>query len=49
MGPCQGRICGPAVQFLLGWQTESIRPPVFPARVASLLSEAIEAKEGAIG
>jgi D-hydroxyproline dehydrogenase subunit alpha len=38
MGPCQGRICGPAVRFLLGWEPESIRPPVFPARVASLIS-----------
>jgi D-hydroxyproline dehydrogenase subunit alpha len=38
MGPCQGRICGPAVHFLLNWQSESIRPPVFPARVGSLIS-----------
>jgi hypothetical protein len=37
MGPCQGRICGGAVEYLLGWQTESVRPPVFPARVRSLL------------
>jgi NADPH-dependent 2,4-dienoyl-CoA reductase/sulfur reductase-like enzyme len=36
MGPCQGRICGGAVEFLLGWQSESVRPPVFPARVRSL-------------
>ena len=36
MGPCQGRICGGAVEFLLGWQVESVRPPVFPARVGSM-------------
>jgi NADPH-dependent 2,4-dienoyl-CoA reductase/sulfur reductase-like enzyme len=36
MGPCQGRICGGAVEFLLGWRTESVRPPVFPARVGSM-------------
>jgi NADPH-dependent 2,4-dienoyl-CoA reductase/sulfur reductase-like enzyme len=36
MGPCQGRICGGAVEFLLGWQSESVRPPVFPARVRSM-------------
>ncbi len=36
MGPCQGRICGPAVDFLLGWKVESVRPPIFPARVESL-------------
>jgi NADPH-dependent 2,4-dienoyl-CoA reductase/sulfur reductase-like enzyme len=39
MGPCQGRICGPAVQFLFNWRRESIRPPVFPARISSLISE----------
>ena len=38
MGPCQGRVCGPAVQFLLGWEPESVRPPVFPVRVESLIS-----------
>jgi hypothetical protein len=36
MGPCQGRICGGAVEFLLGWRAESVRPPVLPARVGSL-------------
>jgi len=36
MGPCQGRICGGAVEFLLGWQVESVRPPVLPARVRSM-------------
>ncbi len=39
MGPCQGRICGPAVQFLLGWQSDSVRPPIFPSRVSSLITE----------
>jgi NADPH-dependent 2,4-dienoyl-CoA reductase/sulfur reductase-like enzyme len=38
MGPCQGRVCGPAVQFLFGWQAESVRPPVFPARISSLIT-----------
>ena len=38
MGPCQGRVCGPAMEFLFGWQTESVRPPVFPVRVESLIS-----------
>lgn len=37
MGPCQGRICGPAVEFLFGWQPGSVRPPVFPVRVESML------------
>jgi NADPH-dependent 2,4-dienoyl-CoA reductase/sulfur reductase-like enzyme len=36
MGPCQGRVCGPAAEFLLGWTPDSVRPPVFPARIESL-------------
>lgn len=36
MGPCQGRVCGPATQFLFDWNPESVRPPIFPARVESL-------------
>jgi D-hydroxyproline dehydrogenase subunit alpha len=36
MGPCQGRVCGPAVKFLFGWNPDSVRPPIFPARVESL-------------
>jgi len=36
MGPCQGRVCGPAAEFLLGWKHESVRPPVFPTRIGTL-------------
>ncbi len=36
MGPCQGRVCGPAVQFLFGWTPDSVRPPISPASVESL-------------
>jgi NAD(P)H-nitrite reductase large subunit len=36
MGPCQARVCGPAVEFLLGWQSDSVRPPIFPARIETL-------------
>ena len=36
MGPCQGRVCGPATQFLFKWGPDSVRPPVFPARVENL-------------
>jgi len=38
MGPCQGRVCGSAVEFLFGWHAESVRPPVLPVRLESLLS-----------
>lgn len=36
MGPCQGRVCGPAAEFLFGWRLDSVRPPIFPATVESL-------------
>lgn len=39
MGPCQGRVCGPAVEFLRGWRSESVRPPLYPAPLEELLSE----------
>lgn len=42
MGPCQGRICGAALKCLLNWEVESIRPPVFPARVESLASGTVD-------
>ena len=36
MGPCQGRVCGAAAEFLFGWDVSSIRPPLFPVRCSSL-------------
>jgi D-hydroxyproline dehydrogenase subunit alpha len=36
MGPCQGRICGPATAFLFRWKPDSVRPPIFPAQLAHL-------------
>lgn len=38
MGPCQGRICGMATEFLFGWGADSVRPPVFPTLLSSLAS-----------
>ncbi len=38
MGPCQGRVCGPILEFLMGWHPESVRPPIFPARLESLVA-----------
>lgn len=37
MGPCQGRVCGPALEFLFDWTMETVRPPVLPARVGTLM------------
>jgi NADPH-dependent 2,4-dienoyl-CoA reductase/sulfur reductase-like enzyme len=39
MGPCQGRICGPAVGFLRGWPADTVRPPSVPVRLGSLAAE----------
>ncbi len=36
MGSCQGRICGAASEFLFDWEVGSVRPPIFPVRLASL-------------
>ncbi len=38
MGACQGRVCGPALDFVLGWREPSgrARPPLFPAAMAVL-------------
>jgi NADPH-dependent 2,4-dienoyl-CoA reductase/sulfur reductase-like enzyme len=44
MGPCQGRVCGGAVEFLFGWPAESVRPPVFPVRVGGLIGRAARAE-----
>lgn len=37
MGPCQARVCGAAMQTLRGWQPDSVRPPLRPCRLSSLI------------
>ena len=39
MGPCQGRICGAALQFLSGWESAVTRPPIYPVRLSTLVRE----------
>ena len=39
MGPCQGRICGPAIEHLLGWKPVSVRQPLFPVPLEALCSQ----------
>ena len=36
MGPCQGRVCGAAVEFIFGWTPDSVRPPIFPVKLENL-------------
>lgn len=38
MGPCQGRICGPALDAIFGWRNASVRPPIFPVPISALCS-----------
>lgn len=36
MGSCQGRVCGAACEFLFGWETPRVRPPIFPVKMENL-------------
>jgi len=36
MGPCQGRVCGPALEFLFGWDSDTVRPPARPVPLGHL-------------
>ncbi|HEY2797165.1 MAG TPA: FAD-dependent oxidoreductase [Thermoanaerobaculia bacterium] len=36
MGPCQGRVCGPALAFLFGWDSDTVRTPIQPAALGAL-------------
>jgi NADPH-dependent 2,4-dienoyl-CoA reductase/sulfur reductase-like enzyme len=38
MGPCQGRICGAATAHLYGWQPDTVRTPILPARAGSIIA-----------
>lgn len=37
MGPCQGRVCGPAFSFLCGGEPLTVRPPVFATHLENLI------------
>jgi hypothetical protein len=47
MGACQGRVCGPALEMLFGWQPGRVRSPLEPARLSTLAS-AIPASTAAL-
>lgn len=36
MGPCQGRVCGAALEHLYGWPQPAVRPPLKPVAVEVL-------------
>lgn len=41
MGPCQGRVCGPALEAIFSWRNRSFRPPLLPVPVAALCSASV--------
>jgi NADPH-dependent 2,4-dienoyl-CoA reductase/sulfur reductase-like enzyme len=40
MGACQGRICGPQLEFLFGWNYTGSRPPVYPVKLSAFSQRA---------
>jgi hypothetical protein len=46
MGPCQGRVCGPALGFLRGFEPDSVRPPLAPTPLAALACERLRPARG---
>jgi len=38
MGPCQGRVCGPAMRYLMGWPHDRVRPPLTPIPVEAMVA-----------
>jgi NADPH-dependent 2,4-dienoyl-CoA reductase/sulfur reductase-like enzyme len=36
MGPCQARVCGPALRFLRGWAPDTVRSPLEPVPLSVL-------------
>lgn len=40
MGPCQGRVCGAALEFLHGWPADTMRLPCEPALYSTLIADA---------
>jgi hypothetical protein len=38
MGPCQGRVCGPALAFLYDWESDNVRPPLEPVALEILFA-----------
>lgn len=49
MGPCQGRVCGGALEILKGFRPETARPPFFPIALSSLASSSAPCGDRAEG
>lgn len=46
MGPCQGRICGSAAEYLFGWKCSGVRPPVYPAEASAIAARVDSSESG---
>lgn len=49
MGPCQGAVCGPALEHLLGWAPGSVRPPLFAPALGSWMPDEIARDTTVVG
>ena len=45
MGPCQGRVCGPALGFVHGWPEGTTRPPLAPTPLGVLVGGPGDARD----
>lgn len=45
MGACQGRVCGPATEFLFDWKQTGVRPPIFPSPVRHVIAKAAASED----
>jgi hypothetical protein len=43
MGPCQGAVCGPALEQLFGWSSGTVRPPLFAPPLGAWIASDSEA------
>ena len=41
MGPCQGAVCGPALEHMFGWGQGSVRPPLFAPLLGAWMADAV--------
>lgn len=41
MGPCQGRVCGPAMTYLRGWPRDTLRPPAVTVTLQAIARMAV--------
>lgn len=42
MGPCQGRICGPALQHLRGLAPDRVRAPIYPSFMSTFVKRRVD-------